>query len=248
MEGRNNGRLAVMLVVLAMAIAGCDAWDCSAVDRDILLTFKKSFVDSAGVFATWNTTSSNCCTWKGVTCRESDGAVLELAVVGSSQQQPYRDTSVSGKVGAGLVGLMHLKKLKVQWVLFNDDIPEEWGAFSSNLVWITINNANLRDDIPSELANIQSLQRLDLKSNHLTGSIPSSFCSHPNLSYIDVSYNDMDYILVPVCLQGKNNITITYDNQGKSTSPGSPAAASSLAVASSLVLALAALSSALLHL
>jgi hypothetical protein len=247
MEGRNNARLAMTLVVLAMVIAGCEAWDCSAVDRAILLNFKNSFVDNAGVFATWSSTSVNCCTWKGVTCRESDGAVLELAVVGSSNsnQQTYRDSSLGGTVGAGLVGLTQLQKLKVQWVLFNDDIPDAWGAFSSNLVWITINNANLRDDIPSALANIQSLQRLDLKSNHLTGDIPSAFCVHRSISYIDVSYNDMDYILVPACLRLRN-ITIISDNQGQSTSPGTPGAASSLAVASSLVLALAALSSALL--
>lgn len=240
--------LAVVVVVVVLGASGCGAWVCSAGDQAILTDFKNSFVDNTGVFATWN--SSNCCAWQGVTCRESDGAVLELAVVGSSaaNQQPYRDTSYQGNVGSGLDGLQNLQKLKIQWVLFNGPIPSTWGGFSSNLIWITINDANLRDDIPSNLANIQSLQHLDLKSNHLTGSIPSSFCSHPNLTYIDVSYNDMNYILVPVCLQGQNNITIIYGGQGQSTSPGSPGAGSILTVASSTLLALGALSSALLFL
>ncbi|KAG0593391.1 hypothetical protein M758_1G319100 [Ceratodon purpureus] len=248
MAGGSNASL-ISLVVLVLAVSGCQAWDCSATDRAILLDFKNSFVDNTGVFSSWNSTSSNCCTWQGVTCRESDGAVLELAIVGSSasNQQPYRDTSYS-TVGSGLVGLTHLQKLKIQWVLFNGGIPSTWGAFSSNLIWITINNANLRNDIPSNLANIQSLERLDLKSNHLTGSIPSTFCSHPNLNYIDVSYNDMNYILVPACLQGQNNITIIYGNQGQSTSPGSPGAGSILTVASSVVLAFGAISTALLFL
>lgn len=240
-----------MAVMLLQAMSGCQAWDCSAGDKATLLDFKNSFVDNAGVFASWN--GSNCCTWAGVTCRESDGAVLELAVVGSSasNQQPYRDTSISGGlVGSGLVGLTSLQKLKIQWVLFNGAIPSTWGGFSSNLIWITINNANLRNDIPSNLANIQSLQRLDLKSNHLTGSIPSTFCSQPNLKYIDVSYNDMNYILVPACLQGQNNITIIFGNQGQSTSPGAPGAGSGsiLTVASSLVLAFGAVSTAVLFL
>ena len=170
-------------------------------------------------------------------------------MVGSSgsNQQAYAGYN-NGTVGAGLVSLTHLEKLKIQWVLFNGPIPSTWGGFSSNLIWITINDANLRDDIPSNLANIQSLQHLDLKSNHLTGSIPSTFCSDPNLTYIDVSYNDMNYILVPVCLQGQNNITIIYGGQGQSTSPGSPGAGSILTVASSTLLALGALSSALLFL
>lgn len=254
MEGggrrRGSSNAAAILVLLCFAmISGGRAWDCSAADKQVLLNFKNGFVDNVGVFSTWQSNSTNCCTWEGVSCRESDGAVIELAIVGSSgsNQQPYRDTSYSGgTVGAGLIALTHLQKLKIQWVLFNGGIPSQWGDFSDNLIWITVNNANLRNDIPSNLANINKLQRLDLKSNHLTGSIPSTFCSHQHINYIDVSYNDMNYILVPACLQGQNNITIIYDGQGQSTSPGSPGAGSILTVASSLVLAVGALSSAFL--
>lgn len=250
MEGNASLMMVVVVVMVGVMSRGVQAWDCSAVDKAILLNFKNSFVDNAGVFTTWSSTSTNCCTWQGVKCRESDGAVLELAVVGSltaANQQPYRDTRFdSGSVGSGLVGLTQLQKLKIQWVLLNGEIPSTWGAFSSNMVSITINNANLREDIPSSLANIRSLQTLDLKSNHLTGSIPSSFCSHPSLTYIDVSYNDMGYLLVPPCLLN-DNVTIIYDHQGQSTSPGPPSAASSLSVStSSLILASGALSMLLL--
>jgi len=246
-NGSNAGVAAILL--LCVAITGCRAWDCSANDKAVLLSFKSGFVDNAGVFSTWQSNSTNCCTWTGVTCRESDGAVIELSVIGSSgtNQQPYRDSSYNGgTVGAGLIALAYLQKLKIQWVLFNGGIPSQWGEFSDNLIWITVNNANLRNDIPSNLANINNLQRLDLKENHLTGSIPSTFCTHQKINYIDVSYNDMSYILVPACLQGQNNITIIYEGQGQSTSPGSPGAGSMLTVASSLVLAVGALSTAVL--
>lgn len=254
MEGerrRSNAGVAAILLVLGFAISGCRAWDCSAADKAVLLSFKAGFVDNTGVFSTWQSDSTNCCTWAGVTCRESDGAVIELSIIGSSasNQQPYRDTSYSGgTVGAGLIALTYLQKLKIQWVLFNGGIPSQWGEFSDNLIWITINNANLRNDIPSNLANINNLQRLDLKSNHLTGSIPSTFCTHSKINYIDVSYNDMNYILVPACLQGQNNITIIYDGQGQSSSPGSPGAGAILTVASAFVLAFGALSSTFLFL
>lgn len=200
------------------------------------------------MFSTWDS-STNCCTWSGVKCRESDGAVLEIAVVGSSRpdQQPYRDTGYSsGTVGAGLASLSHLKKLKIQCVLFNGPIPSQWGEFSSNLVVITVNNANLRGDIPSSLAGVQNLETLDLKSNHLTGAIPAGFCNNQNIEYIDVSYNDMNYPLEPTCLQGQNksNVTVIYQNQGQSTSPGTPAssAGSIVAVTSAFVFAFGALS------
>lgn len=245
-------RLVALAVVLCSGIiSGCRAWDCAATDRQTLLDFKAGFVDRSGVFSTWDS-STNCCTWSGVTCRESDGAVLELTLVGSSgsNQQPYRDTGyTSGTVGAGLVSLTHLEKLKIQWVLFNGPIPSQWGEFSSNLAVITINNANLRGDIPSSIASIQSLETLDLKSNHLTGAIPADFCYHKSIEYIDVSYNDMNYLLVPTCLQGQNNsnVTVIYQNQGQSTSPGAPASAGSIvAVTSAFVFAFGAFSSAVL--
>lgn len=248
-SGNVGVKEAIVLLLCVAAITGSQAWDCSAEDKAVLLSFKSGFVDNTGVFSTWMSNSTNCCTWTGVKCRESDGAILELSVVGSSASQPYRDTSYNGgTVGAGLVALKHLQKLNIQWVLFNGGIPSQWGDFSDNLIWITINYANLRNDIPSNLANINNLQRLDLKQNHLTGSIPSTFCTHDKISYIDVSYNDMNYILVPACLQGQNNITIIYDGQGQSSSPGSRGAGSMLTIASSLVLAMGALSSAFLFL
>lgn len=249
MEGGGNAAipgLLLMMLVLGVAISGCRAWDCSVNDKAVLLAFKSGFVDNTGVFSTWESDSTNCCTWKGVTCRESDGAVVELSVVGTSASQPYRTSG--GTAGAGLIALTSLQKLKIQWVLFNGAIPSQWGEFSDNLIWITVNNCNLRNDIPSTLANINNLQRLDLKENHLTGSIPSTFCTHQKINYIDVSYNDMNYILVPACLQGQNNITIIYDGQGQSTSPGNRGAGSVLTVASSLVLAVGAVASAVLFL
>lgn len=113
------------------------AWECSATDRQTLLEFKSGFVDRDGVFATWNV-STNCCLWSGVACRESDGAVLELALVGTSgsgNQQSYRDASYNGDttVGASLVWLTHLRKLTIQWVLLDGPIPSQWGEFSGNL-------------------------------------------------------------------------------------------------------------------
>jgi hypothetical protein len=219
-----KGLAALVVVLCSGIISGCRAWDCAATDRQTLLDFKAEFVDSSGVFSTWDS-STNCCTWSGVTCRESDGAVLELTVVGSSgsNQQAYAGYN-NGTVGAGLVSLTHLEKLKIQWVLFNGPIPSQWGEFSGNLVVITINNANLRDNIPSSLASIQNLETLDLKSNHLT-----------------------NYLLVPTCFQGQNNVTVIYQNQGQSTSPGTPASAGSIvAVTSVFVFVFGTLSSALL--
>ncbi|XP_024372676.1 receptor-like protein 50 [Physcomitrium patens] len=251
---RNVARKVDLLVQIAvgllLAISGCRAWNCSPTDTQILIDFKSGFIDRNMVFSTWDA-STNCCTWSGVKCREGDGAILELEIKGTSayNQQTYRDTSYQGgTVGAGLVNLTYLRKLKIQWVLLNGPIPLQWGEFSNNLVSITINNANLRDDIPSNLAGIQSLEKLDLKSNHLTGSIPSSFCNHKNIKHIDVSYNDMNYILVPTCLQAQDSVMVSYSNQGQSTSPGQPAVASALTITFSIVVSFGALSTALLFL
>lgn len=212
----------IILSCLIFHLPGTSAWNCSTTSRDALLNFKAGLVDTPNLFVTW-TTSLDCCLWQFVTCRESDGAVLQLQITGSSVSQPYRNTSYNAyTLGSTLVDLDQLQVLKIQWVLFNSSIPSRWSSFSNNLQNLTVNDANLRNDIPSSLSNIDYLQHLDLKSNHLTGSIPSSFCSMKHLTYLDVSYNDMSSNLVPTCLQGSTSVTLLYGNQGDSTSPGPP--------------------------
>ena len=155
-----NGLVALAIVLCSGIISGCRAWDCAAIERQAMLVFKAGFVDIYGVFSTWDF-SSNCCTWRGVKCRESDGAIIELNLEGNSgsNQQPYRRYN-SGAVGEELVALTHLEKLKIQWVLFNGPIPSQWGEFSSNLAVITINNANLRGGIPPNIARIPNSKLL----------------------------------------------------------------------------------------
>ena len=217
-----NVALTIILSCLIFNLPGTSAWNCSTTSRDALLNFKAGLVDTPNLFVTW-TTSLDCCLWQFVTCRESDGAVLQLQITGSSVSQPYRNTSYNAyTLGSTLVDLDQLQVLKIQWVLFNSSIPSRWSSFSNNLQNLTVNDANLRNDIPSSLSNIDYLQHLDLKSNHLTGSIPSSFCSMKHLTYLDVSYNDMSSNLVPTCLQGSTSVTLLYGNQGDSTSPGPP--------------------------
>lgn len=259
----NNGHsllaanLLILVVLLCWSstwILSCRAWDCSSSDRTTLLDFKSGFVDVDGVFSTWNA-STNCCTWSGVTCRESDGAVLALTLIGTSgnsNNQAYRDASYTGgTVGAVLISLSSLQNLTIQWVLFDGPIPLQWRQFSSNLEVIIVNNANLRDDIPSGLASIPNLQKLDLKSNHLTGAIPADFCYRDrSVEYIDVSYNDMNYLLVPTCLQQESsngNVSVVYNSQGQSSSPGAPVLGAGVSVIPSFVVfAFGALSSAIL--
>lgn len=211
----------VVLVVLSPRLPGLHAWYCSAGDRETLLEFRSAFVDVGGVFSTWNP-NSNCCTWRGVRCAERDGAVLELTLVGNSQSgslQSYRDPRFVG-VGAGLVALASLQQLTIQWLILDQPVPSEWGEFSSNLQIIVINNANLYGNIPSSLAYIPNLQTLDLRSNHLMGVIPLEFCKQRSIRYIDVSFNDLNNMPVPRCLN--RIVIVVYNNQGQNTSPGPP--------------------------
>ena len=45
--------------------------------------------------------------------------------------------------------------------------------------------------VPTDLASMASLKKLVIQNNMLTGEIPKAICSMDNLTYCDISRNDL---------------------------------------------------------
>jgi hypothetical protein len=219
-----------LVVVWMISVICCSATTCTTDTVEALLEFRSAFSDPSGkVFSTWDSGGSDCCSWKGVTCQDS--ALITLDVEGPSgtgSDQVTKNQSYSGgKPGNTLYKLKDLQTLKLTHLQFSTKIPSQWSSFSNNVVSITVNDCDLQGSIPSGLANIDHLQRLDLSNNNLSGSIPSKLCNLKSLTYLDLSYNQLDTSSVPDCLANGGSITnVNYGHQSSSSSSSSSSSGS----------------------
>ncbi|XP_048638382.1 receptor-like protein 12 [Brassica napus] len=168
----------------------CSTLSSPTLQMDALLEFKNEFPFSAPnpnasfdfSFSWWNT-STNHCSWKGVTCNANSGAVISLVL---------EDIVLNGslKANTSLLKLQHLQNLTLCNCILRGEIPSSLGNLS-HLMQLDLFNNDLVGKIPSSLGSLSHLKHLTLSSNDLVGKIPSSLGSLSHLIQLDLSYNDL---------------------------------------------------------
>ncbi|XP_047152142.1 probably inactive leucine-rich repeat receptor-like protein kinase At5g06940 [Vigna umbellata] len=153
----------------------------SSSERDTLLSFKASIVDSKKALSGWSNTSSNhYCNWTGITCSNTP----LLSVISINLQS----LNLSGDISSSICDLPNLSYLNLADNIFNQPIPlhlSQCGSLetlnlSTNLIWGTI---------PSQISQFSSLRVLDLGRNHIEGNIPESLGSLKNLQVLNMGSN-----------------------------------------------------------
>ncbi|KAF8085519.1 hypothetical protein N665_0665s0028 [Sinapis alba] len=149
--------------------------------RDALLEFKNEFPIPKSL-SSWNTSSDHC-SWKGVTCNANSGEVISLVL---------EDINLNGslKANTSLLKLQHLQHLNLNRCNLIGEIPSSLGNLS-HLKGVDLSSNNLLGEIPSSIANLSHLRYLDLSNNNLVGEIPSSLGNFSHLKYLDLSINNL---------------------------------------------------------
>ncbi|KAM5559134.1 hypothetical protein ABKV19_020662 [Rosa sericea] len=135
--------------------------NCIEAQKQSLLHFKKSLeFDSSesSKLITWNS-STDCCSWLGVTC-STNGRVVGLDI---------RNESISCNIdnSSSLFQLQHLQSLNLAENDFNDSsIPSAIGKLA-NLRYLNLSGAEFSGQIPIEVAGLTRLKVLDLSSEHV---------------------------------------------------------------------------------
>ncbi|KAF8048754.1 hypothetical protein N665_2416s0006 [Sinapis alba] len=150
--------------------------------RDALLEFKNEFPIPKSL-SSWNT-SSNHCSWEGVTCNANSGEVISLVL---------EDINLNGslKANTSLLKLQHLQHLNLNRCNLVGEIPSSLGNLS-HLKGVDLSSNNLVGEIPSSLGNFSHLKYLDLSNNNLAGEIPSSL---GNLSHLTELYLYVNHLI-----------------------------------------------------
>ncbi|KAK7355241.1 hypothetical protein VNO80_14491 [Phaseolus coccineus] len=154
---------------------------CNEKDTNILLKFKQRLTDPSELLSSWFP-NSDCCQWRGVTCDNITGRVLELSLpcynipsqVTALGEIDYQSHCLTGELNLSLLELEHLTYLN----LSNNDFKflqfNSMGSRgnSTNLHYLDL---SLNYDIVVYnlhwISNLSSLQYLNLNGVHIRKEI-----------------------------------------------------------------------------
>ncbi|XP_010511585.1 PREDICTED: probable inactive leucine-rich repeat receptor-like protein kinase At1g66830 [Camelina sativa] len=190
-----------------------------------LLSFKQSLQNqNNSVFANWNSSDPNPCSWQGITCNDdlrvvsirlpnkrllgslhpSIGSLLSLRHIN------LRDNEFHGKLPVELFGPKGIQSLVLSGNSFTGSVPEEVGILKS-LMTLDLSDNSFYGSIPLSLIQCKRLKTLVLSKNSFTGDLPTAFGANlVHLRTLNLSFNRLTGT-IPKDLGSLRNLKGTLD-------------------------------------
>lgn len=156
----------------------------------------------------WNSSTSICTTWVGITCTKDGSRVLAVRLPGVGLYGPIpastlgkldslmilslRSNRLSGDLPSDVLSLPSLRYLYLQNNNFSGNIPS---SLSSQLNWVDLSSNSITGNIPSSIQNLTHLVGLSLQNNSFSGVIPNF--NPPRLRHLNLSYNHLNGTVPP---------------------------------------------------
>lgn len=175
------GRLQQMVIALVF-LGVCGFHQADSDDGVTLLEIKKSFRDVNNVLYNWiDASSSDYCSWRGVTCDNVTFSVVALNLSG---------LNLDGEISPAIGNLKGVVSIDLRETRVSGQIPDEIGDCSS-LKTLDFSFNEIYGDIPFSISKLKKLESLILKNNQLVGPIPSTLSQIPNLKILDLAQNKL---------------------------------------------------------
>ncbi|KAJ7012934.1 LRR receptor-like serine/threonine-protein kinase FLS2 [Populus alba x Populus x berolinensis] len=171
------GKVSILGLVLAVlgVLAGefgCNGdtlyINCSLSDLEVLTDFKHGLEDPESRLSSWKGT--NCCQWRGISCDNTNGAVISVdlhnpyPVSSAESSSRFGYWNLSGEIRPSLLKLKSLQHLDLSLNTFNNiPIPTFLGSMRS-LRYLNLSEAGFSGPVPLNLGNLSSLEFLDVSS------------------------------------------------------------------------------------
>ncbi|KAG6548824.1 hypothetical protein Mapa_009585 [Marchantia paleacea] len=227
----SSSRHALAFLVIAGLASSCYGVICNEGDQAALLKLRDAFFNNTpGVqnfFRGW--LGSNCCHWKDVTCRESDGKVitLRLASQGSPGQDLIANPAKRGQWEAALANLTQLRELAIGYVKLGN-FPKR---LPTTLTSLNIFDCEMEGTLPVEVGQLNQLENFHMTgkwgqgtqgAKHLSGVIPSSICNLTKLTGLTLAQHSFTGNF-PECISKMTSLFLLsgYRNQFNAPLPAS---------------------------
>ncbi|KAG6789487.1 hypothetical protein POTOM_005586 [Populus tomentosa] len=142
--------------------------NCSLSDLEVLTDFKHGLEDPENRLSSWKGT--NCCQWRGISCDNTNGAVISVdlhnpyPVSFAESSSRFGYWNLSGEIRPSLLKLKSLQHLDLSHNTFNNiPIPTFLGSMRS-LRYLNLSEAGFSGAVPLKLGNLSSLEFLDVSS------------------------------------------------------------------------------------
>ncbi|XP_077211324.1 LRR receptor-like serine/threonine-protein kinase RPK2 [Tasmannia lanceolata] len=188
------------------------AGDTALWEKSLLLQFKSSISDPAGLLSGWNPGDSDHCSWFGISC-DSESRVLSLNISGSKggnsdafscsgfDRFPFygfgfsrgcsSENKLVGKLSPSIGKLSELRVLSLPFNGFDGEIPTEiWGLVNLELLDLVGNS--FTNTLPFEFGGLRKLRVLKLGYNKITGEIPVSLLNCVGLEVLNLAGNRLN--------------------------------------------------------
>lgn len=157
--------------------------------------FEKMGINSSKSYHLYNL-SSSVCSWQVVFCDSKQQNIIGLVASNIGLTGPIPDNTI-GK----------LKKL--QYLELNNnqisDFPSDFWSLIS-LKTLNLSNNKFSINLPTNIGNFGSLEKLDLSFNNFSGSLPASFSSLASLQVLNLKENHFNSI-IPLGITSCHSLT-----------------------------------------
>jgi len=162
---------------------------------------KESFkADPYNALENWMLDSANApCNWDGITCDNSTGMVIEIAL---------EDKSLNGPLYSGLCNLQSLEKLHLGFNNLYGILPPPL-MNCSNLQSLNLTTNSLSGTLP-DFSGLKSLKILDLTTNNFKGQFPASLGNLPELTSLNLAENSFTPGTIPQQLMSLKKLNAMY--------------------------------------
>nr|KYP75141.1 putative inactive receptor kinase At2g26730 family [Cajanus cajan] len=144
-------------------------------DLDALVAFKTAS-DTSQKLTTWNTSTTNPCSWSGVSCTRHRVSRLVL-----------ENLNLQGSIHP-LTSLTHLRVISLKGNRFSGPLPNLSNLTALKLLFLS--NNHFSGDFPPSLTSLSRLYRLDLSNNNLSGELPATLTHFTHLLTLRLDANN----------------------------------------------------------
>ncbi|KAF8008496.1 hypothetical protein BT93_K2232 [Corymbia citriodora subsp. variegata] len=149
---------------------------CFEDERDALLQFKQSLLDTSHLLSSWS--GEDCCQWTGVTCDQINGHVVKLQITpgreffiepGFNGYPPGYEyplpqiVSNTSKLNSSLLNLRYLSFLDLSGISFGNANKLKFIGSMQQLRYLNSSHSLASANIPHEWGNLTKLEVLDLR-------------------------------------------------------------------------------------